>query len=501
MWRGLNVQTRILLGTIVFALILGLIFLANWAGKPQYAVLYSGLEQREASNVVDWLQENNIDYRLEASGSTILVPQSEKFDLRLSIAGEGLTPQGGSVGFEIFDETRLGMTDQERRIQYIRAVSGEMERSIALIDGVQKAKVKISLPKESLFSEQEKPATSSVVLKLSPGFRLRESNVTAITQLLAGGIEGLNPENVTVVDTSGRIYTDSYGEDQFSQFSNKQLEFQHTIERKMTRKVESLLTRVFGPDNYAVTVTADINFDKKEIQDIIYTPVVGDEGIVRSEQTYEEEYEGGSGDQATGVPGAESNIPQYQETGSNNESNFAKEESTVNYEINERHIQQIVTDNGIEKLSVSVIVNRQEFSEEERQQFTDIISSAIGYNQERGDQITVTGMAFDNSLEDMMAETQNEGVLTQRQLFMYGLVGLLLLVGGFIIYRRRKQAEERAGIDITVGDEAQQEMAATRPELSPEEQARQELREEISELVSKRPEDVAQLLKSWLMED
>ncbi|AZR73881.1 flagellar M-ring protein FliF [Anoxybacter fermentans] len=504
LWKKLDIQKRLLLGTVIFAVILGLIFLVNWAGKPQYDVLYSNLNEKEASSITNWLKEKGILYKLEAGGSRILVPRDKKYDIRLELAGEGLSPRGGSVGFEIFDQPRFGMTDKERRIQYIRAIAGEMERSIELIDGVEYAKVKISLPEPSLFVEEEKPATASVILKISPGVRLSQKNIIAITHLLAGGVEGLTPDNVTVVDTLGNIYTQTFqSEDEFDQITSNQLQIQKNIEEKIRRNLEYLLGKLYGPNNIAVAVTAEINFDKKEIYDIIYSPVVGDEGIVRSSQTYEEEYQG-NGTYPVGVPGSESNIPQYQGTDATNNSNYSKEESTINYELNERRVQQLVANNVIKKLSVSVVINR-EIDQTEEERIQNLVGAAIGYDETRGDKLTVLGMPFDNSLEkELMEAVKLRQASETRQMVIYGVAGLIGFIVLWIIIRRtRKNAAQQSGrVNVLIGDEAEKEMAATLThELTPEEKARQEIRKEIADLISKRPEDVAQLLKTWLMED
>ncbi len=506
LWKGFDSQTKILLGTLFFAIIIGMIFLATWAGRPQFEVLYSNLSEKEASTIVNWLDESNIPYKIEAGGSRILVPREHKYQARIDIAGANLSPTGGTVGFELFDQTKLGMTESEQRVRYIRAVSGEMERSIQLLDNVELAVVKISLPESSLFIEEEKPATASVLVKLLPGTKLNQKNVTAISQLLAGGVEGLNPDKVTIVDTSGYSYTDAYQDsDSYEQLTSQQQQAQKELEDRIQQKLETALSRMYGPGNVVVTVVAEMNFDRREIFEKNYSPIVGDEGLIRSSQQYSEEYEG-SGSQPIGVPGTETNIPEYQEAGDSGSSTFNKEDSTINYELNERQVQQVIANNETKSLNVSVLINK-EMDQTEQDTIYNFVASSIGHHPDRGDQLTVLGMSFDNSLEQTLLEAlANRQGPDMRQLALYGIVGLVVLVILWTIFRRSRKKDNSIPVggrlDAVVGD-AMGEVAATlnHHELTPEEKARREMRKEISDLISKKPEDVAQLLKTWLMED
>lgn len=505
LWKRFDTQTRILLGTVFFAIIIGLLFLVNWAGKPQFEVLYSNLSEKEASTVVNWLQEKKIPYELESGGSKVLVPNENKYQARIDLAGANLTPKGGTVGFEIFDKTQIGLTENEQRIRYIRAISGEMERSIEILDVVELAVVKVSLPETSLFIEEEKPATASVLLKLTSGMRLSEQNILAITQLLAGGVEGLAPEKVTIVDTQGNSYTNAYQDDaSISHLSSQQQQAQKELEDKIQHKLEGALSKMFGIGNVVVTVVAEINFDHREIFERNYSPIVGDEGVIRSSEEYSEEYEG-SGSQPIGVPGTESNIPEYQVSEGTDSSKMSKEESRFNYELNERQVQQIIANNEIKSINVSVLVNR-ELDPTEQDTVTNFVASSIGHDSDRGDQLTVLGMPFDNTLEEeyLQALSDRRAAETQ-QLIIYGVIGLIGLIVLGIIFRRVRKAKNPIGeeVDTLIGD-ALGEIAATElnlPELTPEEKARREMRKELGDLIAKKPEDAAQLLKTWLLDD
>lgn len=505
LWKKFDTQTRILLGTVFFAIIIGLLFLVNWAGQPQFEVLYSNLSEKEASTIVNWLQEKKIPFELESGGSRVLVPSDQKYQARIDLAGANLSPKGGTVGFEIFDQTQIGLTEKEQRMRYIRAISGEMERSIEILDVVELAVVKVSLPESSLFIEEEKPATASVLLKLTPGMRLSEQNILAITQLLAGGVEGLSPDKVTIVDTQGNSYTNAYQDDaSLTHLSSQQQQAQKELEDKIKHKLEGALSKMFGIGNVVVTVIAEINFDHREIFERNYSPVVGDEGIIRSSEEYSEEFEG-SGSQPMGVPGTESNIPEYQVAEGTDSSRMSKEESRLNYELNERQVQQIIANNEIKSINVSVLVNRQ-LDQTEQDTITNFVASSIGHNPDRGDQLTVLGMPFDNTLEEEYLQTlANRRAAETRQLIVYGIIGLIGILVIWFIYRRvrKEKAPADEDMDALLGNVVG-ELAATEvnlQELSPEERARREMRKELADLIAKKPEDAAQLLKTWLMDE
>lgn len=503
LWKGFNNQTKILLGTAVFAVIIGLIFMVNWAGKPEMVTLYSQLTEKEASSISTWLRDANIPYELGSSGTRIMVAENRVHQARIDLAGAGMSPTGGSVGFEIFDQSKLGMTDKERRIQYARAVAGEMERSIELIEGVEFAKVNISLPETSLFVEEEKPATASVLLRVVPGARLNQHNVAAITQLVAGGVDGLSSDNVSVVDTNGNILSDLFANDYpTGRQTQSQFQAQNELEEKIRKSLTQLVGKMYGINNVAITVSAELNFDQKELYEKIYEPNNGDEGLVRSEQKYEEKYEG-SASGAVGVPGTESNIPQYQADDTNNPAtNFNKEQNTVNYELNEREVRQVVAPGALKNINVAVVVNK-DLADEEITKLTSIVSSAIGYDQTRGDSLTVLGMPFDNSLEQEYLEAMKiRQAAETRKLITYGVIGLAGSILLWFVFRqvRKSAIDHRMKLDQLLQQQAEVELAATH-ELTPEEKARKEMRKELSDLISDKPEDVAELMKTWLMED
>lgn len=505
---NLNRRAKIIIGIGVVAVVLSLLFLIIWSGNIQYQSLFSQLDPKDADAIIKKLDEAGIPYKLTDGGRTILVPADKVHKTRLEMAGAGL-PSQGIVGFEIFDQSKFGTTDFERRVNFYRALSGELSRSIQAMDAVDFAKVQITAPKDSLFIEEAKPAEASVLLKLKPGYRLKESQVRAITNLVASSVPELEPEKVTIVDTAGNLLTGSFASKSHysTQLTFNQFEIQRKFEEALKSDLKALLTKVLGPDNFTVQVKAKLNFDQREVESKEYTPVVGDEGIVRSQQEQHEKYQGMEAG-AQGVPGTTSNIPQYQMRREGSEGgSYESSDVITNYEINEKIERHVYAPGEVERLSVAVIVNDL-LQPEALQKIKDVVHAAIGYDTERGDKVTVTSLAFDNTLQQEIARVEAAAREAERtRMYIYaGLIALIsiILLLLFLVFRRSKRpaGEELVpgkAIDFMVGDEAEDELAAT--VLTEEDKKRQQLKEEIAEMISERPEEVAQLLKSWLMDE
>ena len=199
-FSNLSLGKRITLGTLILGSIAGFVFLMNWTGKAEFQPLYAQLDAEDASAILSKLREQKIEYRIASNGSTILIPQELIYETRMQLASEGV-PRGGGIGFEIFDNTKLGMTAFAQNVNYQRALQGELARTINRISEVESSRVHIVMTEKSLFVEEEEPATASIVLKLRPGKWLNQSQVNGIVHLVSSSVERLSPENVTVVDS------------------------------------------------------------------------------------------------------------------------------------------------------------------------------------------------------------------------------------------------------------------------------------------------------------
>ncbi|MCK8826318.1 flagellar M-ring protein FliF [Natroniella acetigena] len=503
--NNLDKKAKLLIIASALITIVGLLILVNWASRPEYTVLFSELTTQDAATIVDSLDERGISYQLEEQGRTILVSEEEVHRLRLDLAGEEL-PTGGVAGFELFDQSQLGSTDFDQQVNYIRALSGELSRTIKQINNVNFARVQITPSESSIYRAEEKPAKASVLVGVDAGQKLSSGNIKSIANLVASSVEDLSSDNVTIVDNAGNLLSAQLEEEGQFESNYRQFEIQDSLERRIERDLDVMLTKVLGMDNFVVRVNADLDFDEHEIESKSYEPVVDDSGIARSEQVKEERESGRSAD-PEGVPGTTSNLPEYEAT-SEHESERENIERITNYEINETIERHVRSPGAVERMSVSVIVN-QEMDPQFEESISQAVAAAVGYDTDRGDQISVTGMEFDDSLEQMRQEELAAEESRRQRILLYLLIGVGILIISLLIilYKRREQPDDsttteevEAGQEIDyLIDEAQDEFAAAN--LSEGEKERQRLQRNIRNLVNDQPEEIADLIRSWLAEE
>jgi flagellar M-ring protein FliF len=533
-WARLNRTQRILLVTVPSVILIVLLAFIAWSSRPGYDVLYSKLSQKDASDVVTELKKANVPYQLSESGDrvTVLVPTEKVYDARLSLAGQGL-PRGGGVGFELFDQTKFGMTDFTQKVNFKRALEGELQRTIRSLSEVDDARVHIVMPEPELFTDREKPTTASVVLTLKPEAQLKRDQVRGIVHMVSSSVEGLKPEDVNVVDNQGNMLSSFIQEEQQDNNAEEsgttltqqakltlhQLEVQRNFEKDVERKVNQMLTKVLGNTRIAISVSAELNFDKTETESEVFEPVVDGQGIVRSSQTKKEQYVGDASMPSTvgGVPGTDSNIPGYQAVNGGN-SQFSREEAQTNYEVNRTVKRSQAAPGAPKRVSVSVFVDGLQ-----PQQVTSIktaVVAAAGLDLGRGDQVAVENMPFDNT--EALASLKENNMQNQQAFYLtLAKLGLLLLVAvGILLFLRSilkpKKSKEylETPEDVEIPEERpmvpQVEDLIT-PEMTAEELARMEsareakkreaMRKEVFELANRNPENVAKIIKKWLSEE
>ncbi|TBV82763.1 MAG: flagellar M-ring protein FliF [Desulfobulbaceae bacterium] len=404
-FRGLTLLQKITGGVLVVVVFGAMIALVTVGTKPTEQVLFSGLTQQDAAEVVQRLRDMNVIFRLTANGTTIMVAADQVYEVRLTLAGEGI-PRGGGVGFELFDAVGLGTTDFVNRLNLQRALQGELARTISQFQQIQEARVHIATPRESVFIEQARPVTASVSVKLRGREQLSQHQVKSIVNLVASAVPGLSSENVTLVDTTGRLLYRKRGELD-AMLSGTQLEFQHKVEETARRKIESLLEEAVGVNRVRATVTAEIDFDRVNLTEETFDP---EESAIRSEQVLTESDQ--RGDQARGIPGVKGELATFagEEGGGGSESSFQRSNVIRNYEISRQTRQVQEFGGGIRRLSVAVMVDGTyeqvvdeagnqtvEFrsrSPEEMAHFERLVRNAVGYNEERGDRVTLVSMPF-----------------------------------------------------------------------------------------------------------
>lgn len=341
-------------------------------------------------------------------------------------------------------------------------------------------------------------------MKLKPGAQITEEEVKGIINLISHSVEGMKPENVTVIDDYGRILSNIplSQDDNAKEVVNSQLTIQNNFQKQLQASVQSLLEQVFGPGNVVVRVSAKLNFDKKIVENKLFSPVNKDtgEGILRSVQDLREHF-AGTGNVPGGVPGVDTNVPGYQQVNAGN-SEYQKSDVTRNYEINESHENLTVAPGAVDKLTVSVVVNRT-LNDNDKDAISRLVGNAIGYDPQR-DQISVEGMTFNNDLVTAITNEMNnlkQQRANQRNLIFIGaglLTAILFGTYSFItVRRRRKREEERIARELAEAQEAAAQQASSQTT----ETTRNDVYASIEKLARRKPEDVARLLKTWLNED
>ncbi len=490
-WNKLTLPMKIAGSVTLAAVFFFLIFLSLFS-STDYAPLYTGLSTNDAAAVVNTLRDTNVPYRLGDQGTTVLVPASQIHELRLTLASQGL-PAGGVVGFEIFNTTRLGETEADRQLRYLWALQGELTRTIREVREVQDARVHIVLPQRSLFVQESRPSTASVLLQLDPAARLSNQQVNGIAHLVATSVEGLTPDNVTIVDQRGTVLNQFAGDMSLSgEAIAARMELERAYERQLEDSITAMLERIYGYGQVVARVRAEMNFDILEEYHELFEPVGRDQGIARSEQHLSETY-AGTGTQAAGTPGVDANIPGYVGALGGGDSEYERQESIVNYEINRIERRHSTTPGQVSRLSVSVWVNG-ELTPAQLTSLEESVSRAVGVQADRGDQVFVDSIDFAADLQPIappVAEPQFY-IPWWVYLVIAAAVGTVLLL--FIRQRRTSQAVGQT-IDYAAADED------TTDPKSPQEEQRLELRQQISKLANDKPEDFAQVVRTWLAEE
>ncbi len=399
-WDKTNVTQRVFIGGLAVSVIIAFFVMLFWLNRPNYVVMYSNLFPEDASRIVETLKKEKTDYKLTNNGATILVPEESVYDLRLKVAGEGsLVGQG--VGFEIFDELKVGQTDFVQKINYQRALQGELARTISEFPQVESARVHLVIPNRSLFIEEQSEPSASVVLHMVKGKKMDPKEVEAVVNLVSMAVDGLEKNRITVADTTGKILYSPSDDASVSGMSTTQLEYKLTLQQNLERRIEEMLFPVIGAGRVIAKVNADVDFSHTTIRKEEFDP---ESAVVRSEQRSEESTMGQANTES-GVP--EANFRGDGITGAVSEQQTSRETRTTNYEINKVE-QQIVAPTGqVDRLTVAVIVDGSyeknadtgetifvPRSEEELGRIRALVQNAVGYESARGDTIEVSTISF-----------------------------------------------------------------------------------------------------------
>jgi len=522
-WSKLTLNQKVIgSGVVLLVTIMILVMVLNMAPSKPMEVLYTDLTPKDAAAIIEKLDEERITYQLENEGTTILVPSESKYNTRLKLAAENL-PQG-HAGLELFRETSFGETQMDKKVKYQEALQGELARTIQSLDKVRAANVILAMPEDTLFSDNEQPAKASVVIRTQDSQVLTSREVQGILNLVANSVEGLTTENVVIVDQYGNMVSDNMLLDNQNITSQVQAQMlmKRSFEKEKEKAIQTMLDKTLGQDNSVVRVHADLIFDNREQRDERYFH--DEDGPFIRSQSITEEASTQTTVNPVGIPGTDTNIPQYLEVDPNaqGESTYERETSDTNYEINrtETVTQFAKGDVNYNNLTVSVLVNRsspqQETlgdTEEVRiEKIRSIVASATGLKPNNNDGVSLEDQ-ISVALIDFYTEPQPEPAaqsvisqLMQSPLapVLIALLALLLLVLIILLLRKRSATAEIEELDSQFETVAEEELRLEDlidKKMTPEERERQRVRQEVDKLIEENPEDAAQVLRAWLSED
>ncbi|OLR52027.1 flagellar M-ring protein FliF [Helicobacter pylori] len=446
----LNKKQKIALiaaGVLITAL---LVFLLLYPFKEKdyaqggYGVLFERLDSSDNALILQHLQQNQIPYKI-LKDDTILIPKDKVYEERITLASQGI-PKTSKVGFEIFDTKDFGATDFDQNIKLIRAIEGELSRTIESLNPILKANVHIAIPKDSVFVAKEVPPSASVMLKLKPDMKLSPTQILGIKNLIAAAVPKLTTENVKIVNENGESIGEGDILENSKELALEQLRYKQNFENILENKIVNILAPIVGGKNKVVArVNAEFDFSQKKSTKETFDP----NNVVRSEQNLEEKKEGTSKKQVGGVPGVVSNIGPVQGLKDNKEpEKYEKSQNTTNYEVG-KTISEIKGEFGtLVRLNAAVVVdgkykivlkdgaNTLEYdplSDESLKKINALVKQAIGYNQNRGDDVAVSNFEFNPMAPMLDNATLSEKIMHKTQKVLGSFTPLIKYILVFIV--------------------------------------------------------------------
>lgn len=415
LWKGLNVPQRFgLIVLLLLTVILSTFFIVK-SFEPDLTVLYSDLAEADVMTITENLKKNGYSFKLTDDKKTILVPASQKDEMRLYVAENDLI-QNSNPGFELLDNMQLGSTDFKNNLTKQRIFQGELTRSIEKMEGVKNVRVQLAQPERSIFEDKDEIPSASVMLILDPGYKLKSSQVKAIKNLVAYAVPRLTPEKVFITDQFGNSLSD-----ETSKNSNDMESFKSGVEKETAKKITSVLEEIVGRGNVSVQVNADIDFNSAKATIERYIPLdEKGEGVLTSTQSEIENYENPNNQNQNAQQGQNQNP----NTGVPNKNlNYAKEKSSTSYSVS-KEVKHIVYAPGtIKRLTIAVAVNKI-LTTAEKEELQNLVLSAAGVDYERGDVITVSGLQFEALAQDKKTQEELAKKNAKDTLFNYFAVKL-----------------------------------------------------------------------------
>ena len=497
--KSKKIAYTLLAGVIIVALSSFLIM----ASSTKYDVLFSNMTPEDSGAIVAKLKEKKVGYKV--TGTSILVPKADIDSLRMELMSE-VSITEGSHGFELFDNSKMAPTDTETKIMYQRALAGEIERAIKSFSEIEGAKVNLVLPENTAFVRETEPASASVVLKLKAGTKLDSSQVKAIVALLTGAVENLPKENVSIVSDKFELLTQGLYDkekDTLTDSTDKQQELKAQVEKDLEAKIMNVLEPIYKT-GVRVSVNTELDFDAVQTNTVKYDPkgtIVSSHEVVTSD-----------GNSTTGLSASPvDNAAQNSTATTTSNGNVVNKDSTINYEISKTEENLTKAPGEIKKITASIVLDGN-MDENTRTSVNNLVAKAIGYSEQRGDSISVEGLNFNSeskkAAEQALLDMENADKLAKQQTLYtriaYGVGAILLFIILLFAIRRSKKSTETIseGIDMIIGDnitpKQQESFAPIEFEVNDK---KSHMEKEVKKYAAEKPEQVADIIKSWLTED
>jgi flagellar M-ring protein FliF len=539
--RNLGPMRLAIMGGVVLGLLGFLIFFATKLTTPSMANLYGELSQSDAANIIQELESRNIPFEIKQNGTSVLVPENRVLQLRLELAQQGL-PSGGSVGYELFDNTdTLGSTNFMQNVNLVRALEGELSRTIASISTVKQARVHLVMPKRELFSREKQEPSASVVLQMRGPVRLSAEQIAAVQHLVASAVPQLTPNRISIVDNKGSLLSSGFETTNPATGGIAKLdERRRAIENEMSRTIEELLEKTIGFGRVRAEVAINMNFDRVSTQSEEFNP---DGQVVRSTNAIEET---ASANDSEGEPpiSVGTNLPDANfGTGdvASRQENQSRTEETTNFEISKVVTNHIKEGGEIERISVAVLIDENQTVNEEGDRVSEprpqeqmellstLVRGAIGFDEDRGDQLELIQMQFasfeapEEELELFFGMGKND-ILRVVEVLLLSIVAILVIL---LVVRpllsRAFEALPSAQAERLLADQGRGAPALTGPgapsgvpvDSEDDEEQFEELIDidrvegrvkassvkKVGEIVEKHPEEALSILRSWMYQE
>lgn len=493
-FNKLETSKKISMAIGVVAVVLAIVFGINYAEENKYGVLYSGLDTTDAATITKALEDEGIDTKIE--GDIIYVPKEEVDRLRIELAS---SITNGSVGFELMDEdTSLSMTDEEFQIMKLRMLQGELEKTIKTFSQVEDARVHITQGEESVFSRESTEGTAAVYVSLKTGQELKVSQIKSIMSLVSASTTNIPKQNVEVIDQNMNLLSEGIYDEEGNSINSVGLTTSRSAEKEVSEDLQdsvvSMLEAVFGKDKVKVTVNANLNFDTVEKSEIKIDP----ETVIKSESRTESTT--GSGSSSGSL--VDNNMSNTEDTSS---SDTTSKEEQIEYEVGKTETKTITTSGEIKSITAAVVIDGT-VSDDVIYNVEKMVSAALGIDTERGDQLTVVSMEFNNLEEDIFADEEVETVSTTKEFIKYGVgagvIALLVAIIAFILVSKNKKSKkiEEVVVEDTndlISKLVKEKEAKLEKEIAMED-SELSLEDEIRLIVSKNKDEATELIKTWL---